>query len=513
MTPTLVIYSAAVAGLALFGLHRLGLLLLYFRVRNQRTEASCGDQVLPQVTVQLPVYNERHVAGRLLMAAARMDYPRDLLEIQVLDDSTDDTQRILERLCRRLRRLDIDVHHIHRADRRGYKAGALEAGLAQARGEIVAVFDADFVPPTDFLRRIVRPFSDPKVGMVQARWGHLNRESSLLTQLQAIFLDGHFHIEHVARSRTGRFFNFNGTAGAWRKVTIEEAGGWQHDTLTEDLDLSYRAQMAGWRFEYLEDLETDAELPVDMNAFKAQQHRWAKGSVQTARKLLPRVLHDDLPWRVKLEALFHLTNNLTYLLMLIPVLLWVPTLKARTQPDEPWMIALAVAMGMTTLCVLAYHITCQRAAGRSMRETIAVLPALLSLGIGLSVNNGRAVIEALVGHESPFVRTPKYGVGAGAIDGDMWRSLRQSWRYAAAGHWLTWVELAFAVYFAFGVAFAISNERFVAVPFLLLFMVGFAYVGLSSLGQRVDRLLSTGSLAAGGALLGFAVWASGVWAG
>ena len=499
MSFLLFVYFAAVAGLALFGLHRLFLLCLYARVRHQRPDATpLGDDQLPFVTVQLPIYNERYVARRLAIAAARFDYPVSRLQIQLLDDSTDATSEQLERLVRRLRARGVPIELIHRTDRTGYKAGALAAALAQARGELVAMFDADFVPPRDFLRRVVPPFRDPKVGMVQARWGHLNREYSLLTRLQSIFLDGHFLIEHVARNRTGRFFNFNGTAGVWRRECIDAAGGWQGDTLTEDLDLSYRAQMAGWRFVYLADVVSDAELPIDMNAFKAQQHRWAKGSIQTARKLLPVLLRSQLPLHVKVEAVFHLTNNVAYLLMAIPVFLWVPTLNERYDTDHPWMLSFAAAMGLTTLCVVVYHLICQRAAGRSVRHTIKLVPALLSLGIGLSLNNGRAVIEALAGHRSPFMRTPKYGV-RGAAD-------RPGMAYHLRHGWLTWLELAVATYFAAGLYVAIHNERFLAVPFLLLFLAGFSYVGLSSLGRQFDRLLSFGSLAACLSLLGFGIW-------
>jgi cellulose synthase/poly-beta-1,6-N-acetylglucosamine synthase-like glycosyltransferase len=509
MSPILLIYFASVAGLALFGLHRLFLLLVYLRVRRRSPSALEPVATLPAVTVQLPIYNERFVASRLLLAAARLDYARELLQIQVLDDSTDDTSRRLEVLTRRLRRLGLRVEHVRRKDRRGFKAGALARGLRSATGEIVALFDADFVPPRDFLRRVVPHFADPTVGMVQARWGHLNREVSLLTRLQSIFLDGHFHIEHVARHRTGRFFNFNGTAGAWRRATIDEAGGWQGDTLTEDLDLSYRAQLAGWRLVYLDELTSEAELPTDMNAFKAQQHRWAKGSVQTARKLLPLVLRSRIPWRVKLEALFHLTNNLTYLFMAIPCLLWVPTLSARYDTDRPWMIGFATAMAATTLCVISYHLTCQRAAGRGTWPTLRVLPALLSLGIGLSLNNGRAVFEALVGHRSPFLRTPKLGITDSTTRGRLpGQPELGGLAYRVRHDWLTWAELGLALYFALGLFIAIDAGRYVAIPFLLLFLFGFGYVGLASLGRRVDRLLAVGSWAACLCLLGFVLWVS-----
>jgi len=500
MSALLVAYFASVAGLALFGLHRFHLLTLYWiaRRRTRTSPGAMGDDA-PTVLVQLPIYNERNVARRLVHAAARLDYPRDRLTIQVLDDSTDLTSHDLARLIRRYRRLGIPVEHVRRRTRDGFKAGALAEGLLRSDAEFCAVFDADFLPPQDFLRRTLPIFRDEAIGMVQSRWGHLNREFSLLTRLQSIFLDGHFQIEHVARESSGRFFNFNGTAGIWRRRCIDEAGGWHGDTLTEDLDLSYRAQLAGWRFAYLGELASYAELPTDMNAFKAQQHRWAKGSVQTARKLLPSVLRSRVAWPVKLEATLHLTNNLSYLLMLLPCLLWVPTMHARFDSEQPWMIAMGIAMSLTTACVIGYHLVCQRACGFRTRQTLAEMPALLSLGIGLSVNNGRAVLEGLSGHRSPFVRTPKLGV----IDG---RSGATPWSYRLRRNWGTWVELALAGYFVVGLLLAVQNGRWIAVPFLLLFFAGFLYVGLSSLGWRVDRVLRVASGAGCIALLGFVAW-------
>src|SRR5437764_9589235 len=270
-----------------------------------------------------------YVIERLVEAVCRIDYPRDRLEIQVLDDSTDETQGIARAAVERSRRAGHDIACLHRDHRDGFKAGALQEGLCRARGEYVAVFDADFVPGTDFLLRSVHFFTDPRVGMVQVRWDHLNRESSHLTQAQAIYLDGHFVIEHTARNRSGRFFNVNGTAGVWRRASIEDAGGWQHDTLTEDLDLSYRAQLRGWRFTFLSDLIAPAEVPVEMNAFKSQQHRWAKGSIQTCRKLLPRLLKSNLPFGVKAEAFFHLTANFNYILMCVLSILMFPAMVIR----------------------------------------------------------------------------------------------------------------------------------------------------------------------------------------
>ncbi len=495
----LAIYAIAVTGLAVFGLHRLALLLAWSRVRARRHETEAWPD-LPSVTVQLPIYNERYVADRVLLATARLDYPRDRMQIQVLDDSTDDTSARLTKLCRRLRRIGIDVEYIHRTRRQGFKAGALAEGMDTVTGEFIALFDADFVPPRDFLRRGLVPFSNPEVGMVQARWGHLNREFSLLTRLQAIFLDGHFLIEHVARSGLGRWFNFNGTAGIWRRIAIDQAGGWTADTLTEDLDLSYRAQLAGWDFVYVPELVSAAELPATMNAFKTQQHRWAKGSVQTARKLLPAIWRSEEDWPIKLEAGFHLTNNLTYLFMTIPVLLWVPTLSARFDPERRAMLLLAATMALTTVWAVSWHLVGQRAAGRAYRDIVPEIPALLALGIGLSVNNARAVIEALIGKKSGFERTPKLGPNRPAAGNS---------RYALPAHWASWAELLLALYFAIGIAMAIINGRWIALPFLVLFLLGFLYVGLSSFGWRVDRMLLRGTQGAFAGLLLIILWSAG----
>jgi cellulose synthase/poly-beta-1,6-N-acetylglucosamine synthase-like glycosyltransferase len=294
-------YFAVLLLLAMYGLHRSHLVLTCLRYRKRLREMSqdpapLPDAELPQVTIQLPLYNEATVATRLLEHVARIDYPRERLEIQVLDDSTDETRSLLRTEVERLRDLGLDVVYLHRVDRVGYKAGALDAGLKVAKGDLIAIFDADFLPQPDFLRRIVPLFvADAKVGMVQARWGHLNRDHSLLTRTQALMLDGHHLVENRARSAAGWLFNFSGTGGMWRRQAIDTSGGWQHDTLTEDLDLSYRAQLAGWRFLYRENVVSPAELPEDVSAFRAQQFRWAKGTVQTARKLLfTKVLRSKL---------------------------------------------------------------------------------------------------------------------------------------------------------------------------------------------------------------------------
>src|SRR6187397_1199653 len=366
---------------------------------------------LPVVTIQLPIYNEMYVADRLIDVVCQLDYPRELLEIQVLDDSTDETRSVAERAVRRNAAQGIDIKYLHRTDRTGYKAGALEAGMKVANGRFIAIFDADFIPTTDFLRRTVPFFADPKVAMVQARWGHINEDYSLLTKVQAILLDAHFVLEHGARNRSGCFFNFNGTAGIWRRDAIVDAGGWQHDTLTEDLDLSYRAQLRGWRFQFLPDLVTPAEVPVEMNAFKSQQHRWAKGSIQTCRKVLPYVLLSDLPLKVKVEAFFHLTANFNYLLMIVLSLLMFPAMVVRYEMGWNEMLLIDIPLFMAaTLSVFNFYLISQREVYPDWKSRVKDLPMVLAVGIGLAVNNSKAVIEAMLGRESAFIRTPKYGI-------------------------------------------------------------------------------------------------------
>lgn len=472
-------YLVILLALALYGFHRSTLVYLYYRHKRNRPQPKARYTELPTVTVQLPLFNEMYVAQRLLDAVAKIDWPRDRFEIQVLDDSTDETQEICKAKVDELRATGLDVKYLHRTDRTGFKAGALEAGLKTARGELVLVFDADFIPPTDILHQTVHYFTDEKVGMVQVRWGHVNRNYSGLTQVQALMLDGHFIIEHTARHRSGRFFNFNGTAGMWRRAAIDDAGGWSHDTLTEDMDLSYRAQLRGWQFIYLPDVVSDAELPVEMNSFKSQQFRWAKGSIQVAKKLLPTILRSDVPWRVKAEAFFHLTNNFAYPLLMLLSLLLLPNLLVRTHHGwrEVLIIDLPLFFG-TTLSIASFYMTSQREIDRAgwLRQ-LKRLPLVMSVGIGLCVNQTRAVLEALLGRTSgEFVRTPKHGV-VGKLE--RWSTKK----YRASKTVVPMVEVAFAVYFAVAMVCAVLGGHWVSLPFLLLFFVGFAYVGALSLHQ------------------------------
>ena len=466
-----VLYLVAQALLVVYSSHRWLLLWRRWRRRGQVRPASPPPRVWPLVTVQLPVYNERRVVERLIDSVASLDYPPDRLEIQVLDDSSDETRAWAEHAVALHAERGVDIRVLHREHRHGFKAGALAEGLSAARGEFLAVFDADFVPGRDFLRRTLPHFADAGVGMVQARWGHLNRDGSLLTAAQAVMLDSHFTLEHDARMRSGLFFNFNGTAGVWRRACIESAGGWSHDTLTEDLDLSYRAQLAGWRFVYDGTIEAPAELPADMEALKSQQQRWARGSIQTARKLLPRLLRGTLPLRVKLEALIHLTTNLAYALLLMLGLLLLPVLSRAGH--APPVVAWVAQIGLIVLGVVpvgCFLVAGQLALGRGRRLARDVIAALL-LGIGLSLNNARAVIEGMGGAAGEFERTPKLGHGR-ASRGEPYASAR-----GVTGR----AELVLALYFAAVAVFAARAGEWRALPLLTLLLVAFGAVGWASL--------------------------------
>src|SRR5215510_5025497 len=477
-TLTLATYFFVLIVLAIYGWHRYYLVYLYMRNKDKEAKAARPLDPQPAVTIQLPLYNEMYVADRLIEAVCAIDYPRELLEIQVLDDSVDETRSIAESAVRRFAAKGVDIKYYHRTDRQGFKAGALEAGLKVARGELIAIFDADFIPTPDFLQRLLPHFADPRVGMVQARWGHINRDYSLLTKIQAILLDGHFVLEHGGRNRGGRFFNFNGTAGVWRRTAIEEAGGWQHDTLTEDLDLSYRAQLRGWRFVFVSDLIAPAEVPVEMNAFKSQQHRWAKGSIQTCRKLLPRILQSNLPLGIKIEAFFHLTANFNYPLMCVLSMLMFPSMVIRYNMGWYEMLLIDIPMFFAaTFSFCNFYIVCQREIHTDWRTRVKYVPFLMSVGIGLSINNTRAVFEALFNKDSEFARTPKYRIEA---DADEWVGKR--YRQSVAVQPL--IELLLGLYFTWTVFYALANQIYGTLPFLVLFQVGFLYTGLLSVVQQ-----------------------------
>ena len=475
----LIPYFIVLILLAAYGAHRYVLVYLYYKhKKNRTTEPANRFPELPRVTIQLPIFNEQFVIERLLEAISKLDYPLDRLDVQVLDDSTDETVAVARGLVEHYAARGFPVTYHHRSNREGYKAGALAEGMKSAKGEFVAIFDADFVPPPDFLMKTIHHLHDSKIGMVQTRWTHINRHYSFLTEVEAILLDGHFVLEHSGRARSGVFFNFNGTAGVWRRTTIEEAGGWQHDTLTEDTDLSYRAQLKGWKFIYLQDVECPAELPVEMTAFKTQQARWAKGLIQTGKKVLPRVMKSDQPFHVKLEAWFHLTANLSYPLMCVLSVLLLPAMIIRFYQGWFQMLYIDIPLFLaSTFSISSFYLVSQKELfPRTWPRVFLYLPCLMALGIGLTVTNTRAVLEALVGKKTAFARTPKYRV-------ESKKDKVRAKNYRKRLGWVPWLELLIGTYFAATVYYAVDNENYLTVPFLVLFVVGYWYTGLLSLLQ------------------------------
>ena len=475
----LIPYFIVLVLLAGYGMHRYILVYLYYKhKKNRTTDPAAYFERLPRVTVQLPTFNEQYVVERLLDSICKLKYPQEKLDIQVLDDSTDETVEVARNLVERYAALGNPISYHHRVNREGFKAGALAEGLKTAKGEFIAIFDADFTPPEDFLLRTIHHFTDSKIGMVQTRWTHINRNYSFLTQVEAILLDGHFVLEHSGRARSGVFFNFNGTAGVWRRAAIDEAGGWQHDTLTEDTDLSYRAQLRGWRFIYLQDVECPAELPVEMTAFKTQQARWAKGLIQTGKKILPRVLRSDAPLHTKIEAWYHLTANLSYPLMIVLSVLMLPAMIIRFY--QGWFQILFIDLPLflaSTFSISSFYLVSQRELfPKTWQRALLYLPLLMALGVGLTVTNTKAVIEALIGKESAFARTPKYNV-------ESKKDKVGATKYRRRLGWVPWVELLIGSYFALTVYYAVEIENYFTIPFLLLFVLGYWCTGLMSLLQ------------------------------
>lgn len=479
MTPmeaaVLVLYYLTLGVLAVYSIHRLHLVRL--RRRHLAPPPPGALRVWPSLTVQLPLFNEPNVAERLVDAVCRLQYG-GRFDVQVLDDSMDDTTAIVAERVEYWRTCGVAIAQLRRAQRDGYKAGALAHGLQGSDSQLLAVFDADFVPAPDTLMRLVPHFADAGVGMVQARWSHLNREQSLLTRVQAIFLDAHFAVESAARNFGGRFFNFNGTAGIWRREAIEAAGGWSASTLTEDLDLSYRAQLAGWRFVFVPDIEVPAELPSTLSGFQEQQHRWAKGSIQTARKLLPAILRSAFPARVKIEAAFHLTGNVAYLLSLVLALLMIPAIVIRQRLGLGWtLLADAALFAASTGSVLLFYAEGQRWIGRarpSLRELLAVLP----IGVGISIRNAAAVLEGMFESGGHFRRTPKQGDAPTAASERKPR--------------IPWSELLLAAFFLVAAGVFGAARQWVSLPFLALFLGGYLYIAWFGLAERLARPTTRG---------------------
>jgi cellulose synthase/poly-beta-1,6-N-acetylglucosamine synthase-like glycosyltransferase len=477
-------YFAVMILLSFYGVHRYTMCYQYFKYKkNYDPNPPRHFTELPRITVQLPIFNEQFVIDRLIEAVCAMEYPSEKLEIQVLDDSTDETTAVASAIVDRYAALGHPIVYIHRSNRHGFKAGALDAGLKVAKGEFIAIFDADFVPPPDWIMKVVHHFAQPEIGMVQTRWTHLNRNYSMLTQIEAILLDGHFVLEHGARARSGEFFNFNGTAGMWRRQAITDGGGWQHDTLTEDTDLSYRSQMAGWKFKYLPEVECPSELPIEMTAFKTQQARWAKGLIQTSIKILPQVFRSNASWRNKVESVYHLTANLSYPLMVVMSALLIPAMICRFYQGWFQMLLIDVPLfTASTFSIAVFYVMSQRELfPNDWKKTFYYLPFLMALGIGLTVTNTKAVMEAIFGIKSAFVRTPKYRV---AQKGQK----SQAAKYRKRLKLTPWIELLLGFYFLAAIIYTFMNHNYFTAPFLILFVLGYWYTGLMSLLQgRFER--------------------------
>jgi cellulose synthase/poly-beta-1,6-N-acetylglucosamine synthase-like glycosyltransferase len=471
----LILYFLALLTLLLFGVQGFVMVYYHFKSRTKEEPPDLTLEEFPPVTIQLPIYNEVYVVERLIKAACGIKYPTEKLEIQVLDDSTDETTSVVTRAVTEMVARGYHIEHIQRGTREGYKAGALREGLKTARGEFIAIFDADFVPREDFLMRTMPYFfRDEKIGMVQTRWEHLNTDYSLLTRAQAMALDGHFVIEQVVRNRSGFFINFNGTGGIWRKACIVDAGNWHDDTLTEDLDLSYRAQLRGWRFKFLRDVTSPAELPSEINALKSQQFRWTKGAIETAKKILPLVWRSKLPLRIKLQSTFHLTNNLVFPFILLAGVLNVPLVYVKNHGGYETYFALMSIFVVAFIGSLLFYTFSQKEIYPDWRRRLFLFPLFMAGSMGFAVNNTKAVIEGLISKKREFVRTPKYAIEK---KGDAWTNKKYVPKQLS---FTSVVELVLALYCLFGVLSSLYFAELAAVPFQLLFCLGFGFVSFLS---------------------------------
>jgi len=478
----LAIYFLALCVLFGFGIHGVVLLYYYRKTSNIKQPNLELPEVLPVVTIQLPLYNELYVVERLIKSVCEIEYPIDKFEVQVLDDSTDESIELTKSLVRQYQEKGFDIKYIHRTNRQGFKAGALKAGLEVARGEFIAIFDADFVPKPEFLVKTVPHFTNPGVGMVQTRWEHINEEYSYLTKAQALALDGHFVIEQQVRNKAGFFINFNGTAGIWRKSCINDAGNWQADTLTEDFDLSYRAQLKGWKFVFLNDVTSPAELPADINALKTQQFRWTKGAVETAIKLLPQVFRADIPRKVKLECFIHLTSNIVFPFIILVALLNVPLVIIKNSVDGlDLYYSLMSVFVLASISTFLFYTFAQKAIHLDWQKRLLLFPVFLAGSMGLAVNNTKAVLEAIIGKRSEFTRTPKGGI---INAGDDWKKKKYVQRKVS---WMVLFELLLTLYFVAGIGISAYYMEIAAIPFQLMFLIGFGTIGYMSLKHALSK--------------------------
>ncbi|GAB4246212.1 MAG: glycosyltransferase family 2 protein [Ekhidna sp.] len=467
------LYGLSLGIICLFSLGQFNLTWHYLKARKNKEEAPPELTHFPKVTIQLPVFNERYVIERLIDAVCALNYPKEQLEIQVLDDSTDDTVNLIQNKVQQYRAEGFDIGHVRRPDREGFKAGALQYGLLRAKGEFIAIFDADFIPKEDFLLRTLPQFKSEKTGMVQTKWSHLNTDYGALTKIQAFWLDAHFTVEQKGREQAGSFINFNGTAGVWRKACIEDAGGWQHDTLTEDLDLSYRAQLKGWKFAYREEIESPAELPVVIPAIKSQQYRWNKGAAETARKTLGKVLRSEIGWKHKVRAVFHLLNSSVFLLLLVAAVLSIPMLYIKEyNPDLGLIFDFGSIFVIGFLAMGFFYWVAAKATHPqyTIRYFILNFPMFLAFSMGMALHNSIAVIEGYLGIKTPFVRTPKFNI----------QSKSDTWKHNEYLNQVltptTLMEGLLSIYFVYGIFSGLKLEDYGLVLFHLMLAIGFAYV-------------------------------------
>ena len=473
----LVVYIMTMLVLLFFASHGIIMLFYHRKYIENIPQSNSEIDFLEKVTIQLPLYNEQYVAERLIETVCKIDYPRHLLEIQVLDDSTDETVDIVSNLIIKKKKQGFDILHIRRENRKGFKAGALKEGLKSAKGNLIAIFDADFVPNSDFLKNTLRYFTNPKIGMVQTRWEHLNEDYSILTRIQALALNGHFVMEQPIRNKAGFFINFNGTGGVWRKECIEDAGNWHDDTITEDLDLSYRAQLNGWKFVYLRDITTPAELPAEMNALKAQQFRWTKGAIETAKKMLPKVWRAKIPLRIKLQSTFHLTNNIVFPFILIAGILNVPLVFIKNSGPYAIFFNFMSVFILAFMSSFLFYLFAQKDVYSDWRKKIALFPIFMAGSMGFAVNNSRAVFEGLLDRKSEFVRTPKFRI-VNKTDSIVTNS---SYLSSYGLNSTIMVEIVLALYCSIGVFASIYFMEIAALPFQLMFFLGFASVAALSI--------------------------------
>jgi len=477
----LVGYFFSLSILFIFGLHGFVMLFYHKKYKAVKHEPDPDFKFDDIVTIQLPLYNELYVVERLIIAVCEIDYPKDKLEIQVLDDSTDETVDIASGIVEQKKKEGFDIIYLHRTNRQGFKAGALKEGLKVAKGSFVAIFDADFIPSKDFLKKTLPYFSDEKAGMVQTRWEHLNGNYSILTKAQALALDGHFVIEQTVRNKAGFFINFNGTGGVWRKSCIEDAGNWHSDTLTEDLDLSYRAQLNGWRFVFLKDITSPAELPSEINALKAQQFRWTKGAIETAKKILPLVWKSKIPMRVKLQSTFHLTNNIVFPFILLAAILNVPLIFIKNSGSHELYFAMMSLFVLAFISTFLFYLFSQKDVRSDWQKKIVLFPLFMAGSMGFAINNSRAVFEGLLNRKSEFVRTPKFKM----VDG---KDIRVGKKYRNKKIELSViVETIMALYCLIGVLSSIYFLEIAALPFHLLFFTGFAFVAFTSIKHALSH--------------------------